>query len=484
MKKQVTALEKKLGDFWNFLYFKEREAVTEELDEQIWKRTRIYMYVTASLVAIWGIFDVFIDFKNLWIFLALRVIYTPITFIFAYYFYLPSLRKNHKKWAFIHYLLLITDIGIMVLWTDHFVKYLIGFSTIFWGASVVMLWRFWNTVIPGLIVTLIAAIRFYFFPHGVEPGEFITGLYYFMTCLVFTSVISAYGYWSAYQLSEKNITLKETQDKLIKAEKMAGMNMLVASVAHEINTPVGTAITAASHVDHELDKITDRLQLGEVTLDELLDPATDSKASIASVLNELHRTAELVDRFKETAIDQTMPDSRKFELTNYLENNIINVGLQQILKRSNIQVNVNKDQDIKIDSYPGEFSRIFTNLIMNSVIHGYPDKNLDKEPGNITITLNKIDNGDIKIHYQDDGIGMSEEILNRVFDPFFTTKGTDISNEGRGQKGSGLGMSIVYNIVTQILKGKIEAHSKEGKGAKFIITFPFEHKEPIYPAAD
>ena len=124
---------KSMKQFLQMLFFQEDKDVSLSMDEQIWKRTRIYMFTTSTLVALWGVFDVFIDFENLWFFLALRAIYTPVTFLWAWYFYLPIFRNNHKKWAIVHYILLIIDIGIMVLWTDEFVKYLIGFSTIFFA---------------------------------------------------------------------------------------------------------------------------------------------------------------------------------------------------------------------------------------------------------------------------------------------------------------------------------------------------------------
>ena len=383
------AVQEKLSRFWSMLFFDEKKEIKAELDEQQWARTRIYMFTTATLVALWGVFDIYIDFENLWIFLALRAIYTPITLLLAYYFYLPIFRNHHKAWALVHYILLIIDIGVMVLWTDSFVKYLIGFSTIFWGASVIMLWRFWYTVIPGIVVILIATIRFYYFPHGVPDGEFVTGLYYFVTCLVFTSVISAYGYWSAYQLAEKNLTLKKTTKKLIQSEKMSSMNVLVASIAHEINTPVGTALTGASHAKEEFTQILNVLEVGEVTLDQLENPANDGLASIQATIDELLRTVTLVEKFKQTAVDQSIYEKRTFDLTKYIEENIVQVALQPRLKGQNIDVMVSAEEAIVINSYPGEFSQVFTNLITNSIAHGYSGMDLSNKPGRISIHLAK-----------------------------------------------------------------------------------------------
>lgn len=358
----------------------------------------------------------------------------------------------------------------MVLWTDNFVKYLIGFSTIFWGASVILLWRFWNTVIPGLVVIVIAFIRFYFFPHNVEPGEFITGLYFFVTCLTFTSIISAYGYWTAYQLAESNIRLRETQNQLIQAEKTASMNMVVASIAHEINTPVGTAITGVSHAEEEFHQILSALELGEVTIDQLSNPANDGIISLKSSLNQLYQTAELVKRLKETAVDQSNTDHRQFKLKEYITNNIIDMGVRPLLKEESVKTEITGDE-VEISNDPGEFTRILNNLITNSIYHGFDSSFPAGHPRLISIEISHQDT-QVEIRYQDNGRGMTPEVLESIYDPFFTTRGSESSDEGRGHRGSGLGMSIVYNSITQKLNGTIEATSEPNKGAMFLIQFP------------
>lgn len=462
----------KIKQFWTLLFFNENTDVIEELDEQIWLRTRMYMYTTAVLVAVWGVFDFFIDLSNLWIFLSLRGVYTPLTLLCAFFFHLLVFRQRHKRWALVHYLLLILDIGAMVLWTEHFVKYLIGFSTIFWGASVIMLWRFWYTVVPGVAVIVIAFLRFYFLPHNVPLGELITGLYYFTTCLVFASIISAYGYRNAYLLSEKNITLEKAQDMLVQAEKMTSMNLLVASVAHEINTPVGTALTAVSHAEEQIAQLLSVLKLGEVTIDQLENPAKDGMASLKSAFRELNRTSKLVEKFKGVAVDQSTFEKRKFNLPEYLLEDIIQASMHPILKQSNIIVEVGGEQDFVIDSYPGEYSQIFTNLMINSITHGFCGGRPRENKGRIDIAFSLNGTESLSIFYQDYGQGMSAHVLSKIFDPFFTTKGTEQSSEGRGHKGSGLGMTIVYNIVTQKLGGKIEAFSQVGEGTQFTIVVP------------
>lgn len=452
------------------LFFKEDKDVLSSLDEQIWTRTRIYMFTTAALVAVWGLFDFYMDYENLWIYLTLRAIYTPITLAIAYNFHRPFFRNNHKRWAMIHYILLIIDIGVMVLWTDNFVKYLIGFSTIFWGASVIMLWRFWNTVIPGIIVIIIAALRFYIFPHNVPTDEFITGLYYFTTCLVFTTVISSYGYWNAYILAQKNLELEKTHEKLIQVTRLSSMNRVVAGVAHEINTPVGTALTATTHAEEEIQKLHGVVKEGQVSIDQITTPAKNALESLEPAISELKRTLELITTFKKTAVDQSHYDKRQFDLVHYIDDNILRVTLKKHLK--NVTVGVHGETELIIESYPGEYTQILINLVTNTLDHGYSGRDLSQQPGHIDIDLRLIDPDTLVMHYQDDGAGMNPETLSRVFEPFFTTAGQDADTPGRGHRGSGLGMSIVYNAVTHKLNGEIEAKSIPGGGAEFIIVLP------------
>ncbi len=462
----------KTSQFWKMLFFREDKEVLASLDEQIWKRTRMYMVTTGILVAVWGLFDFYMDYENLWFYLLLRAIYTPITLTIAYNFHRPFFRKHHKRWAMAHYLMLIIDIGIMVLWTDNFVKYLIGFSTIFWGAAIVMLWRFWNTVLPGIAVIIVAALRFYFFPHDVPTDEFITGLYYFCTCLVFTTVLSSSGYWQAYKREETN--LKHVQDA-----RLSSMNMVVAGVAHEIKTPVGTALTAVTHAEEEISKILGVVKEGEVSIDQLLNPANDALSSLEPARNELQRTAKLINTFKETAVDQSIHEKRRFDLIAYIKENIIAVSLNGHLKHINLtlkglNIKLHGTEQLIIESYPGEYTQIFLNLFTNTINHGYEGKDLRDQAINIDIHINLLAPDSLLIRYQDDGSGMSPEVLSHVFEPFFTTAGNDIDKGGRGHRGTGLGMSIVYNAVTQKLGGEIQARSTAGSGAEFIMTLPIK----------
>ena len=455
------------------LFFSADKDVLANMDEQIWMRTRIYMFTAAILVSIWGVFDAVIDIENLWFFLVLRALYTSVTLLWASYFHLPIFKNNHHKWALLHYALLIMDIGIMVLYTDEFLKYLIGFSTIFWGASVVMLWRFWNTLLPGILVIIIAWVRFTFFPHNVSIEELITGLYYFLTCLIFVTVNSVYGYRTAYLLSSGAIELKTTQSKLIK--KQASMKVIVAGVAHEMNTPIGTAIMASSHAELQIDQLLSVLKVDEVSLDALQDPALSAKKCLQASTQELERTAQLLEKFSQTAIDISQQQRKHFDLLTYINDNVINNSLYSVLESHKLKINVDSclDTTLELDSYPGLFSQIIINLVMNSIIHGFEPLASDREP---TINLFiESDRENINLHYRDNGQGMPPNVLKQMFDPFFTTKGMNRKQYKRGHQGSGLGMSIVYNIVTQQLMGDISVESKENVGSTFIIRFPRHH---------
>lgn len=459
-------LNSTLKDLHTFLFFKEETAVLEELDDEKWRRTQLYMYVTSALVLIWGLFDFIIDYENVWLFIALRVIYTPLTVLAAINFHRPIFRSHHVRWAQVHYIFLILDIGLMVLWSEHFVKYLIGFSTIFWGASVIMLWRFWHTVLPGVVFFIITVIRFTFFDHNVEFNELVTGTYYFLTCLTFTSIISAYVYYSAYELQKSQTSLREAQQKLVQSEKMQSLNLIIAGVAHELNNPLGVTKTACSDANQKLQTLLKNLNEGEVTLDMLEDPAKHALKSLDIALNSADRLTAMVNKFKETAVDQNDNKPRWFDPIEYISEHVLHLGMRRLIKQShaNIALDSTLNQD-KIYSYPGVLSQLLNNLLSNAILHGLGDKDVDDRK--INIKLDKIDSSLIII-VRDNGKGIAEHRLGKIFDPFYTTVESGIKDDA----GSGLGLNIVYNLVTGLLGGTIDVQSKLNEGTVFTITLP------------
>jgi len=260
-----------------------------------------------------------------------------------------------------------------------------------------------------------------------------------------------------HDLSHALNDLKATQKQLVESEKMAALGGLVAGVAHEINTPVGVGVTAASLLEDKTVAFFKTYQDGQMKRSDLEKYLDTAQQSSSMILKNLNRAAELIQSFKQVAVDQSSEEHRKFSVKAYLEEILLSLHPQ--LKKSQHTIEINGDDDITLDSYPGVFSQIVTNLVMNSLVHAYePD-----DQGQLTFDLKQTGNRLI-FAYNDDGKGIPPENLSKIFDPFFTTK--------RTQGGSGLGLHIIYNLVTQRLGGTIRCESEVGNGTKFIIEVP------------
>ena len=261
--------------------------------------------------------------------------------------------------------------------------------------------------------------------------------------------------------AEQSLTLlQETQESLVQAEKMAALGGLVAGVAHEINTPIGITLTSASFLNEETNKVISLYGQGELGGDELEAYFDNAKQSTELMTMNCHRAADLIQSFKQVAVDQTSDNQREFNLKNYLEE--VLVSLRPALKNRIIRIELVCPDDLMILGFPGAISQIVTNFIMNSLTHGY-DKN---QQGTIKLQLSDLPENKIEFRYSDDGKGIPADIQSKIFDPFFTTQ--------RGNGGSGLGLNLVYNIVHQTLKGSVQVHSVEGEGTTFTIHFPKE----------
>jgi two-component system NtrC family sensor kinase len=251
--------------------------------------------------------------------------------------------------------------------------------------------------------------------------------------------------------------LTTMQAKLVQSEKMASLGGLVAGISHEINTPIGVAKTSASHVDDELKKLAIRFSEGSLTkgnMEEFIEQFTDGMRLITA---NLDRANQLMTNFKQVSADQSHDEIRIINLKTYLEETIY--ALKPNLRGYKISVSLDCESNLILETFPGAYSQLITNLIMNSLNHAY---NKD-EQGLIGIkVIEKKDT--ININYTDDGKGMNEYVLSKIYEPFFTTK--------RGSGGTGLGMHIIYNLVTIKLQGGIEASSIEGQGSTFSLTLP------------
>lgn len=263
---------------------------------------------------------------------------------------------------------------------------------------------------------------------------------------------------SARSVAEESLaSLQQAQKHLVQSEKMAALGGLVAGIAHEINTPVGVSITAATHLQEKLKDLTTEYQGNTLKRSQLGSFIETAAETLEITMANLMRAAELVASFKQVAVDQSSEDHRRFNFKTYLSE--ILLSLKHEYKRTKHRIEVTGAEDIEIDSYPGAFSQVVTNLLMNSLIHAYEAE----AAGCIRLDIRR-ENGNAVLTYSDDGKGIPPENMGRIFEPFFTTR--------RGRGGSGLGMHIVYNLVTTKLNGSIVCTSEVGRGTTFTVTIP------------
>ncbi len=259
------------------------------------------------------------------------------------------------------------------------------------------------------------------------------------------------------RVQERTRDLRESQEQLLESEKMAALGRLVASVTHEINTPIGIGVTASSHLRDKLETTRVSYQSGNMKRSDFESFLADSDDISRMILTNLDKAARLIQGFKGVAVDQSDDAKRSFDLAVYLDE--IMLSLRPRFKRTRIAIDVDCPEGIVVDSYPGALSQTITNLMMNSLNHGFTGS----ETGRISIRA-KQENGNVQLSFQDDGVGMSDDVRRKIFEPFFTTK--------RGQGGSGLGMHVVYTAVTESLGGTIVCESAPDEGATFLIEFP------------
>jgi signal transduction histidine kinase len=251
--------------------------------------------------------------------------------------------------------------------------------------------------------------------------------------------------------------LTQTQRQLLESEKMAALGGLVAGVAHEINTPLGVTVTAASHLQAEAQKLAALSNQHAPSEEDIAQFHAIASESSEIILRNLQRADRLIKSFKLVAVDQTAEERRTIELGSYLQE--ILTALGPALKKTPHTVRIDCPQALPMTTFPGALYQIISNLLMNSLNHAFDAG----QAGEIVIEAGRSGNV-IELSYRDNGRGMSAEITARIFEPFFTTR--------RGQGGSGLGLHVVYNLVTQLLKGSIRVESAPGAGARFEMFLP------------
>jgi len=271
---------------------------------------------------------------------------------------------------------------------------------------------------------------------------------------------------SPAMLEKKNQALQDSLNKLnmaqvslVESEKMASLGGLVAGVAHEINTPIGVAITAVSHLIDSTNELADNFINNKITRSNFAHYTEDAKNSAAMISTNLNRSANLVKSFKLVAVDQASENLRQYDVEIYCQD-ILN-SLQPALKSMHCQVELSCDDNITLWGDPAVLTQILTNLVMNSLTHAFKNTKDCQIGIKVSVTGHHL-----KLDYTDNGSGISLENSEKVFEPFFTTK--------RGKGSSGLGLHIVFNLVTQSLKGTIECLCIPDGGAAFTLLFPLD----------
>ena len=251
--------------------------------------------------------------------------------------------------------------------------------------------------------------------------------------------------------------LQAAQESLVQSEKLAGLGGMVAGGAHEINTPVGALMTSASVLDQATLQTSRAMADGAVRKSEIAAYLQTAGESARLILSNAERAAHLIQSFKQVAVDQTSEQRRTFDLQNYLEE--LTTSLHPALKKAHVQVEVTCAEGIQMDSYPGLLAQVLTNLTMNSITHAFAPE----QQGQIVLAVDCVDDV-VNIVFSDNGRGIAAEHMGRIFEPFFTTR--------RGQGGTGLGLHIVFNIVTKQLGGTIAVRNGVPQGACFELAIP------------
>lgn len=259
-------------------------------------------------------------------------------------------------------------------------------------------------------------------------------------------------------LSAVLLTLKQAQASLITSEKMASLGALVAGIAHELNTPIGNSLLTATALSDMCKEFERQLGEGGIKRSALDTHLKDARMACSIITNSLTRAADLIHSFKQVAVDQTSDQRRNFNLSGVVHDTLATYSAQ--LRRANCEVKVQMPETLNFISYPGSVAQVLGNLIQNALLHAFEGRDC----GRIAISVREVDEHAVELRFADDGVGMNSRTLRQVYDPFFTTK--------MGQGGSGLGMNIVYNLVTGVLRGTIQVESEPGKGTTVTLLLP------------
>ena len=255
--------------------------------------------------------------------------------------------------------------------------------------------------------------------------------------------------------------LHQFQGQLVESEKMASLGDMVAGVAHEVNTPIGLGVTASTLLADRMDEIKTSFDNKTLKSSQLKRFLNEGQENVGIIYRNLNRAAELISSFKKVAVDQSSEDFRQFNFDELLNEVLLTLAPQ--IRNTPYQINITCPENLSVVSKPGPINQVMINLILNSIIHGFDNR----DHGTIDITVMKLGE-QLNINFKDDGQGIDSAIKDKIFEPFTTTK--------RGEGGSGLGLHLVYNLVTQALGGSIRLDSEPEKGATFEINFPISEQ--------
>jgi PAS domain S-box-containing protein len=265
------------------------------------------------------------------------------------------------------------------------------------------------------------------------------------------------------ELEESMAELTRTQWRLAESEKLSALGGLVAGMAHEINTPIGIGVTAASHLGMQTTEARRLLEAGALSLEELQEYFEAATEASRLLLANMRRAAELVRSFKQVAVDQASEQRRTFDLAEYLAD--VMLSLRPRYRHSAHTVTVECPAGIEMHSYPGALSQVVANLLINALTHAFDEG----EAGEVRIAA-AADGDQVVLSVIDSGRGVSAQDKPHLFEPFFTTR--------RGRGGTGLGLHIAHNLVTGPLGGHIECQTTEGEGTAFVVAVPSVAPEP------
>ena len=254
------------------------------------------------------------------------------------------------------------------------------------------------------------------------------------------------------------VRLKEAQEELVRKERLATVGLLVSGVAHEVNTPLGVAITATGVLTEELTKLREKFDANELTKSDLRSFFERAGQAEVMVRANLDRTAAEIMKFKRVSVDHTTEEQRRIDVAAYLRETLD--SLRPLTRKASLEITITSEGDLECVTYPGAIAQIVTNFVTNSVMHGARG-----DGSSLKVEVHVSRRADeVTIAYRDYGQGMPEHVRAKAFQPFFTTQ--------RGAGGSGLGLHIVQSLVSDVLHGRISLDSTPGEGTRFVVTLP------------